>query len=334
MAIAEGVATDVGSGAVQFAVAANGDAEWAPGGKTASYHLAWMDRGGVESSLPLSPAPYNEVALSPDGKRAALVGGEGGVADLWAADLERGTLTRLTVGEFVANPVWSPDGSRIAYGTRKRGRAALRWLIVWKAADGSRDAETLVEAARTVSPSDISADGRLLVYSAAKPANDGEDLFVLPLDGTRTPRPLLGGAFFKNAAAVSPDGRWVAYVSDESGQAAVFVRPFPTGEGRWQIATPGLEPRWSRDGRELFYRGDSVLYRVPVDVSHGFSAGKPERLFDRVASGTSVNTYAVAPDGNRILTYRSPEGRGALRTLYLDVGFARRLPRPAGEVTP
>jgi eukaryotic-like serine/threonine-protein kinase len=324
--VAQGVATDVGSGAVQFAIAANGDAVWAPGGTTASYRLVWMDRGGSESSLPLPAAPYNESELSPDGRRVALVGGEGGVSDLWVADLERGTVTRLTVGEFVTNPVWTPDGARILYGTRSRGATKYRWLIVWKPADGSRDAETLVESDRTLSTSDVTDDGRFLLYSEIKADATGEDLFRLPLAGERTPELLLGGQLFKREGKVSPDGRWLAYVSDEGGQSTVFVRPFPAGEGRWQISTPnGVEPRWSRDGRELFYRTNQTLYRVAVDGSRGFSAGRPEPLFDRVASGSAVHTYALSPDGQRIFTSRSPEGRGSLRTLHFDLGFAQRL---------
>jgi Tol biopolymer transport system component len=272
-------------------------------------------------------APYNEAQLAPDGKRVALVGGEGGVADLWVADLERGTLTRLTVGEFVASPVWTRDGARIVYGTRSRGQKEHRWQVVWKPADGSRDAELLADATRTMTPSDVTADGTL-VYSQLRDRLDGEDLFLLPLAGTaaRVPSLLFGGPSFKNSGTVSPDGRWLAYVSDEGGHTTVFVRPFPTGDGRWQISTPtGIEPRWSPDGRELFYRSDAALYRVAIDTSRGFAAGKPERLFDRAASGSSVSTYGVSPDGKRILTYRSPEGRGSLRTLYFDSGFARRL---------
>ena len=148
----------------------------------------------------------------------------------------------------------------------------------------------------------------------------------MPLSGARTPQLLLGGPFAKSEATVSPDGRWLAYVSDEGGQSSVFVRPFPAGEGRWQISTPlGGEPRWSRDGRWLFYREGPTLLRVALDTSHGFSAGRPERLFDRVASGNAVHSYAPTAAGKRIFTFRSPEGRGSLRTIYFDLGFARRL---------
>jgi Tol biopolymer transport system component len=125
---------------------------------------------------------------------------------------------------------------------------------------------------------------------------------------------------------VSPDGRFVAYVSNDGGQPAVFVRPFPAGEGRWQISTPqGHEPRWSPDGKELFYRWGGVLSVVSVDTSHGFAPGRPERLFDRVATQGSVHTYGISPDGKRVFTFRTPTGMGAVRTINLDLGFSLHL---------
>ncbi|MGE4190357.1 MAG: protein kinase, partial [Thermoanaerobaculia bacterium] len=129
--VAQGVATDVGSGAVQFATAAVGTAIWAPGGNTASYRLVWIDRDGTETATTIPEAPYGEIELSPDGRRAALVGGEGGVSDLWVADLERGTVTRMTVGDYVNNPDWTSDGSRIIYGTGARGGTGQRFRIAW-----------------------------------------------------------------------------------------------------------------------------------------------------------------------------------------------------------
>ncbi len=325
--VAEGVATDVGSGAVQFAISSSGAAVWVPGGTIASFHLVWIDRHGAEAPVSIPEAPYNELTLSPDGKRVALVGGEGGVSDLWVADLERGTVTRLTVGDYVSNPVWTPDGSRIFYETGTRGGTEQRWRVVWKPADGSQDGETLVKGNRGVYPDSVTPDGRFLVYSAIKDDGSGQDLFLLPLAGDRKPKLLLGGPFFKTEAAVSPDGRWLAYVASESGGTeTVFVRPFPEGDGRWQISTSsGGEPHWSPDGRELFYRANQTIYRVAVDTRHGFAAGRPEALFDRVASGSAVRTYSLSPDGQRFLTPRAPKGRGSLRTLYLDLGFARRL---------
>ncbi len=328
--VAQGIATDVSSGAVQFAVSASGAAVWAPGGATAQYRLFWIDRKGVETPIPISADPYNESVLSPDGKHAALTGGKGGVADLWVADLERGTQTRLTVGDVVTNPVWTPDGTRVAYMVRVRGQEDRRWRLAWKPADGSRDAETLLESDRPLAPSGFTPDGRKLLYSISKDERGSEqngsfDIDLLPVTGDRKPELLLHDTFAKRDGIVSPDGRWLAYCSNEGGQQSVFVRPFPSGEGRWQISAGlAFEPRWSRDQKELFFRSGSALYRVSIDTRKGFSAGKPEMIIDRVSTAGIVHTYSEGPDG-RIFTPRSPEGRGSARTIYLDLGFADRI---------
>ena len=331
--VVQGVATDVSSGAVQFALSSNGAAIWAPGGATAQYRLFWIDKKGVETPIPIPPDPYNEAALSPDGRHAALTGGKGGVADLWVADLERGTQTRLTVGDVITNPVWTPDGSRIAYMVRVHGQEDRRWRLAWKPADGSRDAETLLESDRPMAPSGFTPDGRKLLYSVLQDAQpsrstgdgSGADIYLLPVTGTRTPELLLHDPFGKRDAVVSPDGRWIAYISNEGGENSVFVRPFPSGEGRWQISSGlAFEPRWGRDQKELFYRSGSTLFRVPIDTRASFSAGKPEAIIDRVSTAGIVHTYSEGPDG-RIFTPRSPEGRGSARTVYLDLGFADRL---------
>ncbi len=322
--VARGVATDVGSGAVQFELSASGDALWAPGGFTASYSLAWMSREGVETRIDLPPAPYNESQLSPDGRRVLLTGGEGGITDLWVADLERGTTSRLTIGEQVESPVWSGDGGSVAYAARRRSQEQTVTAIFRRPADGSGDAEKLLEHARMIRPNAFTSDG-FLIYSAMNVAGEGDDVFRLPPEGGE-PELLVGGPHSQSQAALSPDERWLAYVSDEGGRANVFVRPYGGKEGRWQVSsTRGVEPRWGRDGRELFFRDGSTLLRVAVDTSRGFAVGRPERLFDRVASGGRVHTYAPSPTDDRIFTYRSPEGRGELRTIHLEIGFARRI---------
>ena len=118
---------------------------------------------------------------------------------------------------------------------------------------------------------------------------------------------------------------------EEGGENSVFVRPFPSGEGRWQISAGlAFEPRWSLDQKELFFRSGSALYRVSIDTRGRFSAGKPEMIIDRVSTAGIVHTYSQAPDG-RIFTPRSPEGRGSARTVYLDLGFADRLAAKGGE---
>jgi Tol biopolymer transport system component len=321
-----GVATDVTTGAAQFALSRSGAALWTPGGSTVSWDIAWVDRQGSETKLQIPPAPYGEVALSPDGTRAALVGGQGGVSDLWVVDLERAAATRLTFGEFVMRPTWSPDGKRLAYSMRPMASRGNRWQLVWKAADGSGPAEVVNEGERSRAPSGFSPDGGTLLYDALNATGTQRDVWMLPLAPRQTPLPLLEGPFVKEEAVVSPDGRFVAYVSDESGQLELYVRPYPSGAGRFQISSgQGTEPRWSRDGRELFYRAAGVLYGVKVDTRQAFSAGKPEPLVERVGMAIRVNTYAPAPDGRRFLTFRAPASAVARASVAFDLGFARRL---------
>jgi len=314
---------------VDFALAENGSAAWVPGEANASWKQLWVDRRGVESSVPIPSAPYNELALSPDGKRVALTGGQGGISDVWIYDLERDSTTRLTVGQYASGPVWSPDGTRIAFGTRLQGPKSQNniWQIVWKKADGSQEQEVLFEGERAHLPSSFTPDGRSLLFDAPGAEVTNRDISLLPLVGARKPQPVVSGTFSESMGVVSPDGRFLAYVSNEGGQPAVFVRPFPTGDGRWQISTPqGTEPHWSADGKELFYRWGGVMNVVRLDTSRGFAPGRPERLFDRVAtSGGAVHTYDISPDGKRIFTFRTPTGMGTLRTINLDLGFAQRV---------
>jgi eukaryotic-like serine/threonine-protein kinase len=327
--IAQGVSTDVGSGGVQFALSQSGAAIWTPGTVMAGYRIVWMDSDGTETATAVPPAPYNELALSPDGGRAALVGGQGGISDLWVSDLVRGTLTRLTFGEFATSPTWTPDGSQIAYGTFSRASGEGTWKILLKRADGSRDAVELISDSAILYPSSFTPDGRTLLLDRYQPGSapgEAGDIWSLSLDGEREPQPVVEGSFLETEASVSPDGKWLAYVSNEGGRNSVFVRPYPAGEGRWQISFPqGVEPRWSRDGREMFYRAAIDLYRVPIDTSAGFSAGRPTLVFEGAASGTSVHSYSPSADGARFFTFRQSESVGSQRTLYVDLAFAPRL---------
>jgi serine/threonine-protein kinase len=335
--VVQSVSTDVGSGAVQFAIAGNGVALWAPGGLSAAYEIVWVGRDGVESPVPVPPAPYGEVALSPDGRRLALVGGPSGISDLWIADLERGAVNRLTFGDVVRGPVWTPDGSRIAYSVvspQAENRVSpanpandgILGTVVWRRADGSRPAEPLIPHDAGAVPSDFTPDGATVIYDGAGGAAGGDQILAQPVAEPGRTRELTEGPFLKFSGVISPDGRWLAYVAVEGGQNVVYVEPYAEGEGRWRISTSqGVEPRFSPDGRALFYRFNSVLYRAEIDTSRGFSAGRPEPWLERVASGGRLSSYGFSPDGARILTFRAPEGSSAGRLLHLDLGFAQRL---------
>ena len=326
--LVQGVSTDVSTGAAQFALAGSGSAVWIPGESANSWNQVWMARDGVESSVSIPPAPYNELALSPDGKRVALTGGQGGISDLWVYEFERDSMSRLTVGQYTARPVWSPDGKRIAFGTRLQGAKSQSntWQIAWKAADGSDDQQVLFEAERSQLPSGFTPDGRAMLFDSMSADAQRRDVRLLPLGGKQEPQVLVGGPFRKSMGTISPDGHWLAYASDEGGRQGVYVRPYPAGEGRWQISTPqGSEPRWSASGRELFYRNDGLLNVVSIDTTHGFKASRPNRLFDRVARAGVVSTYGITPDGTRVFSFRAPVGQGSARIVNLDHGFGHRL---------
>jgi serine/threonine-protein kinase len=323
--VARGIATNVGSGAAQFASSESGGALWAPGGLAAAYRVVWVDREGRETPLAVPPFPYHELALSPDGAKLALVGGQGGASDLWIVELASGGVTRLTSGRFVRSPVWTPDGSRTAFAVFAPGEREDQTHLEWQPVDGSVAPEILAAGESGAAPSSFSPGGDSLIYDVTIGRPLSIRLAALSLAGDRRSTALAEERSAEQGV-VSPDGRWLAYVSTASGQHNVFVRPFPAGPGRWQVSSArGFEPQWSRDGRELYYRADAVLYRVTVETARGFTASRPAAVLDRVASGRRVRSYALSPDGSRILAFRAPAGSGARRSLHLDLRFADRL---------
>jgi Tol biopolymer transport system component len=201
------------------------------------------------------------------------------------------------------NPIWSPDGSRIVFGSTRNGPTNL----YVKPASGRGNEEPLLKTSQAKFPTDWSSDGKLLLYMETN-AKSKWDVWILPLEGDRTPRPFSQGDFDKVDAKLSPDGKWIAYSSDESGQPQIYVQPFPGGGGKYQISTGGGgNPRWRRDGKELFYiRGDGKLMAVEVKAGSTFETGAAKPLFDTpvrfVASLLLVDPYAVSRDGQRFLT--------------------------------
>ena len=296
------VATTVSSGAVQFAVGASGALLWAPGeASTAGAQPIWLDRKGVRSAAVTTSGTNMQMDLAPDGRRLALLTDDAGRVDIWIADLESGSRSRLTFDGDVSDPTWSADGKRLAY-SRSGAATGGGSDIFWKLADGSDEAEALVSGPETTYPASFSPDNRLLVFERTVQGGPSTDLWLLSLDGERRQRPLLAGDAVEFGAGVSPDGRFMAYVSVRAGRSEVFVRPFPGGSGQWQVSTGGgVEPKWSRNGRELFYRNRGSLYRVAVDANQGFSAGSPERVATGVRSGDNARSYSPSADGQRFV---------------------------------
>jgi len=277
--------------------------------------LTWLDREGTSIGTVGAPTAYSSVELSPDGQRAVTtVGVVPDSMDLWLVDLERGVDTRLTFGAAgEVSPVWSPDGSRIAFSTPAREGGPFRPFQ--KSSDGTGSETPLLDEGEAFTmPVDWSKAG--LLYGSV--SNNQVDLHVLPPSGDAGPYPLLDSAFNEFPAQVSPDGRWVAYESDESGATAVYVSRFTGvhGEragGKVRVsATAGALPRWRGDGRELFYYAPDrdALMAVDVDgTGETFAAGVVQPLFELgrrlVRADDGLYAYDVTSDGDRILAILS-----------------------------
>jgi serine/threonine-protein kinase len=317
------------TGGAHFDVSRSGTLVYLEGqGGAAKYEMVAVDRRGLASPLVADRQSFVEPHFSPDGRRLAVEILTGSASDSWVYDLDRGTGTRLTFAEGLDSvPVWSPDGKWIAYGSDGKGRVGL----YRKRADGSGDEELLLESTTSPVPSSWSPDGRFLLYSDVV-SNTGNDIWLLPLEGDRKPQPFLATEFAEAEAAFSPDGRWVAYQSEESGRIEVYVRPFPAGGGKWQISVNGgTHPRWQADGKRLYFRNENQVMTVEVDAAgDALRIGAPAVLFEgpylqAAIGGVVYADYDVAPDGERFVMLRG-EGRDAVPDhLVVVLGFEDEL---------
>jgi serine/threonine-protein kinase len=288
---------DQGDGdAAKFAVAAGVAVHVA--GRRSDRRLLFLDRRGQARVAIPDARRYAFPRLSPDGRRVAVAIASSAGSDIWVVDPARGLLQRITFSDSAVTPEWTPDGRRLAYG-RDRGPGQID--LFWTAADGSGRDESLLVSPGMQFPSGWSPDGRTLVYRELDTAT-GWDIMALAL-GDRRLRPVVQTRLAQLAPTVSPDGRWLAYISNESGRREVYVRPFPEGEGRWQISLDGgVEPRWSRGGREIIYRSGDRFLAVAVETSPAFVAGRPDTLFQSLMDlSAGLASYDVSRDGQLIV---------------------------------
>jgi serine/threonine-protein kinase len=290
--VLSGATRDALFGLANHGFSANGTLAYISGGTTSVIRtLAAVDRTGSTKPLPPQPALYSSGRLSPDGSRFAVFF-LGATSQISVVDLVGGQASRLTFEWDNESPIWTPKGERVTF-TSNRGGGPRN--LYWQTPDGGSDAERLTKSEREQVSYAWSPDGKMLVYGETDPATL-QDIWVLSLDDKKA-RPLVNTPGVDINARLSPDGRWIAYQSNQSGRPEVYVQAFPTGGRRWQVSTDGgTAPAWQRNGRELIYRRGSAVMAVPVTMTSDFRHGSPVRLFE------SPQLLAdVLPDGRFLM---------------------------------
>jgi serine/threonine-protein kinase len=318
------------SGAADFSLSRDGSLAYVqPSDQTVARTLVWVDREGQEEPINAPARAYVYPRLSPDGTRVALDVRDQ-ENDVWIWDLIRKTFMRLTFESTMDRvPVWTPDG-RVLFSSNSRGAANL----FLQAVDGPSAAEQLTHSSNDHFPTSISPDGAFAVFSD----NTTYDLMMLPLNGDHQVQPLVRTRFVEENGEISPDGRWVAYQSNQSGQHEIYVRPFPdVARGYFQIsAGGGTRPLWARSGRELFYvAATGALMGVPIRPGTTWTAGTPRKLLEGgqyyFGSGRiNHRTYDVAPDGRRFLLIKSvgdSEQSATAASMVVVLNWTRELQR-------
>jgi len=340
VAVVQNVMENPTIGAGQYSVAADGTLAYFEGGLTYGEHeLVSVDRSGATRVLSAGKRPYEDLALSPDGRLLATTIG-GPATDIWIHDLARGSETPFTSSGEHRSPAWSADGKQIVY-SGYQGKIDAQWVIFHKPADGS-GAEAQFKVSETpMWPWFSTRDGHKLLYEESSRSGN-YSTWMLPLEGRPIPGHLTPRDFDQDWAQVSPDGRWIAYSNDESGELDVYVAQFPGLEAEVKVSTGGgRHPQWSGDGRELFYlQNDTAesprplsqrvkLMALPVETSPEFKAGTPHMLFAGPFLG-GRHDYAVTPDGKTFIFIRESQPGSAPTEMKVvlnwDNELKRRLP--------
>ena len=330
--VVEGVSVAPHTGAVQAAISDTGTLAYADvGDQVPRSSLVALDAiGRAQPLTEMLPINFGELSLSADGQRVAVRAAKAN-DDIHVFDLARGSLTRFTdQGGDEQTPIWTPDGTRIAYSSQRGGTMSM----FWKGSEGNSAPEPIIATEHGQRPSSFSPDGTVLAYSESR-ADSGSDIWTVRLDGATPRRPelFLRTASNEDLPLFSPDGRWLAFRSNESGRMEVYVARFPGAAVKRQVSIDGGDqPQWGPNGRRLFYLNGSRVMSVEVNTESGLQVGKPRLLFERAPSESALNsgqwghTYAVFPDGNRFL-FVSNAARPEVRELKVVLNWFEELKR-------
>lgn len=305
--VLQGLRTEA-TGAAQYAFSSSGTLFYMPGPApaTAEQTLLWVSRDGKSTPILGTRTDYRAARISPDGRRLAF---SIGVSDqnVWIYDVARGAMSRLTLAsseEF--DPVWTPDGMKVTYTSERNAREPE---MFWVPADGSGIEEKLVSSERAQIAQAWSPDGNTLALTEI---GDQWDIWTLSREGDRRPRPFAVSRFSEAQPDFAPNGRWIAYASDESGRYEVYAQPYPGPGRKLQISTEGgVEPVWARNGRELFYRAPGKMMAVETRLEPDLVVGPPRVLFETSAftdPDPEFRQYDVSPDGRRFVMIGTAEG--------------------------
>ncbi|MBA3949035.1 MAG: PD40 domain-containing protein, partial [Acidobacteria bacterium] len=300
----QGLAGDSTTGAAHFDISPAGTLAYiAAGGDQALTRPAWVDRAGRIEFLEVPAGVYTDPSISPDGRRIAVSVVAGGGRDIWIYHVDRKTFTRTTFGGQNVTPLWSADGSWIYFASLDPSDSSS---TIWRRrADGSRDAEPVVFLPHRLYLNALSRDGRHIIFDHSHAATKASDIALVPLLRDAVSTPIVATNAEEFTSRPSPDGRWLAYESNESSRSEIYVRPAdPGASGRWQVSTTGgREPKWSRDGRSLYYRFDNQLFSVAIESTPAFENRTPVQVLSnvydpRIETGVA---YDVHPDGRFLM---------------------------------
>jgi serine/threonine-protein kinase len=331
--VVDGVFMSANTGMAAYAISTHGRLLYAAGPVERGLRVpVWVDRKGQATQLPLPTRSYLHPKLSPDERQLAIEV-EGASHDVFTYDFARATFTKMSFDGASHWPLWTPDGRRLTYRSWKTGTMTMWWMP----ADRSGEPEILTRVGSMQSPESWTPDGRTLAFTQMDDPESGSDIYTLSLEGNRTPRALIRTKFSEGSPKFSPDGKWLAYSSNESGRPEVYAMVFPGPGPKIQVSTDGgTDPVWRRDGKELFYRNGDQMMAVDVSISANAFA-KPALLWEHhylagvgsscgMSGPTSAN-YDVNANGSRFLMIEDKTDVLQCKLLHVVTNWSRELLR-------